>query len=169
MANNINVHVHFDDELSPLSPQEQFIIDEFKLYKSDSLSISLDNFVAPNEGIQAKEASIHSLFGRDRVFDFPPEFWARIHQENLSHVHYDIDNEWTAQLAQWDCTSNSSVVYSGFVLDDEHFHFVIHELLIDYNQKENFDAHDYYQKDDLKYYLDNAEYYRKVISEQVSS
>lgn len=67
-----DVVVHYDnEELDPLSPQQTFAIKEFKQYKINSLGISTDNFVAPNEGIQERKRSVHSLFGRDRVFERP--------------------------------------------------------------------------------------------------
>ena len=151
-----------DEEQESLSPQQKFVISEFKQYKIDSLSVTPTNFVAPNEGIQESEPSVHALFGRDRVFEHPSDMINDIHKENLSHVHYS-DNQWAPEMNQWDCTSNLAVVYSGFILEGDKYHFVVHELLINEDNHPEFDAHDYYGREDLDYYLENAAYYRKAI------
>ncbi|WP_325890990.1 hypothetical protein [Grimontia sp. NTOU-MAR1] len=158
----VNVKIIVDEDLDPLTPFQQFVVDEFKHYKQLSLTENPNNFIAPNEGIQAKRPSIHNLYGRDRVFDYPTKWAARIVKENLTHVHFDSEEQWDKNEPQWECTSKEAVVYSGFLMPDGTYHFVIHDLLLA-TDEEDFDAHDYYQEEDLKYYLDNSEYHRKKI------
>lgn len=151
------VFVYLNEDLEELTQEQTFAVGEFKQYKAISLSASTNNFVAPNEGIQFQEPSCHSLFGRDRVFEHPSHLITQIHQENLSHVHYS-DGTWEEHIAQWDCTSNMAVIYSGF----EHangFHFVIHEMIL----KPDEDAHDFYGTQDIEYYIGSARYYREEI------
>lgn len=162
-----HIVVHYDNEcLDPLSPQQSFVLKEFKQYKIDSLNITTDNFIAPNEGIQEQQPSVHSLFGRDRVFEWPSELLAAIHKENLAHIHYS-DGTWTNVMNQWDCTSNLSLVYSGFERNEQ-YHFVVHELLLNEEQDPDFDAHDHYETDDVQYYVDNARFLRQTIEENDS-
>lgn len=159
------VVVHYDSsELDPLTPPQHFALKEFKQYKIDSLHITTDNFVAPNEGIQEREPSVHSLFGRDRVFERPSHLINGIHKENIAHVHYN-DGTWRSNMTQWDSTSKQALVYSGFEYDGQ-FHFVVHEFLLDDGTDPNFDAHDHYKTEDVQYYIDNAAYLRRAIENQ---
>ncbi|NRB65583.1 MAG: type II toxin-antitoxin system YafO family toxin [Saprospiraceae bacterium] len=167
MSKDIHVNVTYDKELLPLTEAEQFVGNEFKNYKIDSLSQNPKNFVTPNEYIQSMYPSAHSLFGRDRVFDYPKKWFERIDFENLAHVHFNIKYEWNPSQKQWSCTSDSSVVYSAFVIDNVNYHFVIHELLLNTSNDDSFDAHEFYKPEDLKYFLDNAEYHRKIITKKV--
>ncbi|OBU13957.1 hypothetical protein AYY19_19550 [Photobacterium aquimaris] len=135
-----------------------FVIAEFKEYKTLSLSeVGADNFVAPNEGIQAVRSSVHNLFGRDRVFERPAKWVAYIQRENLTHVHFDREEQWHSDTPQWNCTSCESIVYSAFRMPDGRFVFVIHEFLF-LEQTDN--AHDNYEESDMDYYIRNAEYHR---------
>lgn len=68
-------------------------------------------------------------------------------------------------MNQWDCTSNLAVVYSGFELNDQ-FHFVVHELLLNEENDSSFDAHNFYEREDVEYYINNAEYIRQAIEGQ---
>ncbi|MEZ9492251.1 type II toxin-antitoxin system YafO family toxin [Vibrio splendidus] len=159
------VVVHYDtEELDPLSPEQTFVLKEFKKYKFDSLNITTDNFITPNEGIQEREPSVHSLFGRDRVFEKPSDLITGIHRENVAHIHYS-DGSWTSDMKQWYCTSNLALVYSGFELKDK-FHFVVHELLLNEDSEPDFDAHDSYEREDVEFYIENAEYLRKAVEKQ---
>ena len=150
------VEITIDDELKPLSKPQSFMISEFYQYKVDTLSDNKNNFITPNEFHQASYPSAHNLFGRDRVFDYPKSELTRIDFENIAHVHYNIDDAWKVSDKQWSCTSDSSVVYSGFILKGT-YHLIIHELLTE-------DAHQNYTEDDVDYYLDNAEYHRETIT-----
>ena len=160
--NNIKITSNTTDELLPLSEFQQFVIDEFIDYKLLSLTSSLGNFVTPNEVYQESNPSFHCLFGRDRLFISPHKWKINIDYENLSHVHFDKEELWSNVNPQWYCTSQYSLVYSAFSMSDVHFHFVIHDLLLNIEAKDNFDAHNSYTEDDIKYYLDNAEYYRRI-------
>lgn len=153
-----DIVVTVDDELKPLIPEVSYIVKEFTSYKTQTLLESNDNFVTPNEYLQQQYPSSHNLFGRDRVFDYPIELSGRIHLEKIAHVHYNINDYWESVTKQWDCKSNSSVVYSGFETLDT-YHFIIHELLLT-------DAHSNYSNEDIEYYLNNAEYHRKVLNKK---
>ncbi|MBE4578330.1 hypothetical protein BOO30_00135 [Vibrio navarrensis] len=158
-----NVHVHYDsEELDPLPEVHKFFLKEFKQYKIDSLSITTNNFVTPNEGIQEQIPSCHSLFGRDKVFEYPLNLINGIHRENLAHIHLS-DDSWDSTKPQWECTSNFAMVYSGFTLGKCDYHFVVHEILRD-DKGTKFDAHDYYTPSDIDYYIKNAAYYREQIA-----
>ncbi|MBY8211381.1 type II toxin-antitoxin system YafO family toxin [Vibrio fluvialis] len=157
-----NVHVHYDaEELDPLSPEHNFFLKEFKQYKIDSLSISTNNFVAPNEGIQETTPTCHNLFGRDRVFEHPIDLINDIHRENLAHVHLS-DGTWDTTRPQWECTSNFAIVYSGYTVGTYDYHFVVHEILHD-DIDASFDAHDSYTRDGIEYYIANARYLKEQL------
>lgn len=157
----LKVEVILDREVE-LNPERQSIIDEFKSYKTLSLSLTTNNFVAPNEGIQYKTVSCHSLFGRDRVFDFPLKWINHIHNENLTHVHIDLDGAWEADRFQWDCCSNESIVYSAFIKPDGTYCFTIIDFLINDEDSADFNAHNHYQEDDIENYLFIAEENREL-------
>ena len=153
----INVEVLVDYELEPINEEQQVIIDEFKEYKLRSLGVTTANFVAPNEGIQYTNPSIHIMFGRDRVFDFPIKWINHIHKENLTHVHIDLDGKWGKGTYQWDCRSSESIVYSAFIKNDGTYCFVIIAFLTNDNDDPKFDAHNSYKQDDIENYLFIAE------------
>lgn len=150
-----------EDEDSPQRKFQDYVVAEFLEYKKLSLTSSIQNFVAKNEGLQAKEVSAHNQFGRDRVFDHPHKLLAKIIHENVAHVHYDSEGAWPIDRVQWSCTSHESVVYSAFQ-EIGGYCFVIHELLLDLNQDPSFNAHDNYSFDDLDYYVKNAKYFREI-------
>ena len=52
---------------------------EFLEYKKLSITESADNFITPNEQKQHQTESIHSLFCRDRVSDYPEHLSTDIH------------------------------------------------------------------------------------------
>ncbi|MDP2559731.1 type II toxin-antitoxin system YafO family toxin [Psychrobium sp. 1_MG-2023] len=158
----VTVSVSHNEDLDPISKPHLFIIDEFKEYKQLSLSESTRNFVAPNEGIQAITPSAHSLFGRDRVFERPPELITDIHAFNLAHVHFDSRNAWDNETPQWECKSHESIVYSAFKLANSSYHFVILEMLLGEGLAK-FDAHNHYKFDDIEHYLLNAKYYQNTL------
>ncbi|MGE6101072.1 type II toxin-antitoxin system YafO family toxin [Aeromonas salmonicida] len=151
--------IQFEEGSSKRAVQD-YVVAEFCEYKRLSLTMSYNNFVAKNEGLQAKEPSIHSQFGRDRVFDHPQALLPSIIDENIAHVHYDGDAPWSPEKPQWYCTSHESVVYSAF-LEGDGYCFVIHDLLLNHDGDPDFDAHNYYSFKDLEYYVANAEYHRE--------
>ncbi|MFQ2510620.1 hypothetical protein [Aeromonas caviae] len=154
----VDPDIQFDSGSHHRAVQDD-VVAEFCEYKRLSLTMSYDNFVAKNEGLQAKEPSIHSQFGRDRVFDHPQDLLPGIIDENIAHVHYDGDATWSPDKPQWSCTSHESVVYSAF-RERDGFCFVIHDLLLDHDEDPDFDAHNHYSYKDLEYYVANAEYHR---------
>ena len=164
--NNISVKIIIDGELKPLNKESELIISEFKRFKIDSFNHSPDNFITTNEGIQKTQPSIHSLFGRDYVFEYPKKWAGKILDENLSHVHIDINNQWSENNAQWYCTSNESVVYSGFKLNSEKYCLVVHDLLTNEKDAPDFDAHNFYEEEDIEYYLKNSIYHREKITKK---
>ncbi len=160
MTTDVKITISFNEDVE-LDEVGSFISDEFLEYKKLSITDSADNFITPNEQIQHQTESIHSLFGRDRVFDYPVHLSTHIHYENLTHVHVDKDNTWGAGLTQWACTSKYSIVYSGFTLTNNHIHLIVHDLLINKDGDADFDAHNFYNNDDVEYYINSAAYYRK--------
>ncbi|MDD9228990.1 hypothetical protein PVL97_04900 [Aeromonas hydrophila] len=161
---NVRVIVEPDIQLEDGTPQrvyQDYVVAEFCEYKRLSLNSSYSNFVAKNEGLQAKEPSEHNQFGRDRVFDHPHRLLPQIINENVAHVHYDSSGVWPLERPQWSCTSHESIVYSAFK-EGGGYCFVIHDLLLDNDADPDFDAHNQYSFDDLKYYVANAEYHRKM-------
>ena len=127
MTTNVKITISFNDDVE-LDEVGSFISDEFLEYKKLSITESANNFITPNEQIQHQTESIHSLFGRDRAFDYPEHLSTDIHYENLTHV--DKDNIWVAGLTQWACTSKYSIIYSGFTLTNNHIYLIVHDLLI---------------------------------------
>ena len=75
--------IQFEEGSSKRAVQD-YVVAEFCEYKQLSLTMSYNNFVAKNEGLQAKEPSIHSQFGRDRVFDHPQALLPSIIDENIN-------------------------------------------------------------------------------------
>lgn len=154
----VDPDIQFEEGTQKRAVQD-YVVAEFCEYKRLSLTMSYDNFVAKNEGLQAKEPTIHAQFGRDRVFDKPEKLLPGIIDENIAHVHYDGDVTWSLEKPQWYCTSHESVVYSAFKEEDGYC-FVIHDLLLDHGDYPNFDAHTHYSFEDLEYYIENAKYHR---------
>ncbi|MFA0085365.1 hypothetical protein [Vibrio sp. 10N.261.51.F12] len=165
IPSKVNVKVSYTSEYHPLSFGQNKAINALKDYKQISLSEEPTlNFVAPPEGIQSMKEPVHPALGRDKVFEFPEHLINGIHKENLSHIHYS-DGTWPRNAMQWDCTSNLALVYSGIKLSKYDYHFVVHDFLINEAQEQNFDAHHCY-KQDMQYYIDNAEYYRQIIEDK---
>jgi hypothetical protein len=139
----------------------KFVTNEFLEYKKLTFTQSDHNFITPNELYQEQNVSLNSLFGRDRVFDYPQRLFTDIHFENLTHVHVDKDNIWDLNEKQWFCRSQYSIVYSGFKVQTDHVHLVIHDLLLNTDGDPDFNAHDFYNESDIEYYLDSAAFYRE--------
>lgn len=97
---------------------------EFVDYKQNS-----DRHAAPTRREQEEYASISVLFGRDRPnVDEEAPFPQR--QETLSHLHSrQDDSEWNDEdgdlLAQWECTSDSYLIYSYFVYDGKRHYYIV--------------------------------------------
>jgi len=145
-----------------LNDAEKYIVEEFKTYKTISLSNSLDNFTTPNEeSTQREETSVHPLFGRDRIFDFPERVLTLIWKENLAHVHIDSDGEWDIPTFQWFTTSKNSLIYSAFKYEDTYV-FVVLDILKDYDKEDTKGAHNYYKESDVVNFIELAEWHRTV-------
>ncbi|MCD9544184.1 hypothetical protein GLP24_04880 [Photobacterium carnosum] len=152
-----------------LSPPEQFIVEQFKLYKELSIQQNPnDNFAAPNEeSTQRQEPSLHSFFGRDRIFDFPKDLLAKIWIDNLAHIHIDTDAEWSEPpKVQWYTTSKNALIYSAFKYTDKkddinELVFVVHEILSDFDPEDESGAHKYYKRSYIEELLVLAEWHRE--------
>lgn len=160
MSNSGKVTLSINSNVD-MCEEAKYYADEFLLYKEYSLEDNIDNFATKNEQHQKRETPVHATFGRDRVFDYPRKYFVDIDFENLAHVHVDIDGVWDVNnTSQWNCTSQYSIVYSGFKVSDLHFHFIIHDLHLNFDNYVEFDAHDNYEKEDIEYYLECSSFFR---------
>ncbi|MBW0280699.1 hypothetical protein B4O99_14350 [Shewanella xiamenensis] len=144
-----------------ITEAEQFIVDEFKVYKQISMSLGHVNFATPNEQTtQLTDVSVHQFFGRDRVFDFPQSIISEIWHENLTHVHIDSDGVWDeVPVVQWYATSKNALIYSAFPTETEYV-FVVHEILKDFEEADETGAHKYYTREDIENWLELAKWER---------
>lgn len=128
------------------------IYEEFKNYKSKSLTHS-----RPTNAHQKQYFSISPLFGRDR-YNADDKQKIELAAEQLTHVHVKQKNSvWLDEdndpLAQWDCTSNSYLIYSYFVHGGTRNYYVI--AFIDNN------AHAHWEDENSKLlWLKDAKEYR---------
>lgn len=156
-----------DHELEPLNAQQTILKDAFTLYKELSLTQSNNNFITPPIGIQMSKPSVHPSFGRDTEFEKPDSLINDILEYKLTKVHVDTKEAWLPHKEQWNCKSNESIVYSGFVMPSGTYCIVILDFLIDNGSADNFDAHDSYTSDDIDSYLDIAHENREnILTEQ---
>ncbi|WP_418358391.1 type II toxin-antitoxin system YafO family toxin [Shewanella basaltis] len=148
-------------ENGQITEAEQFIVEEFKIYKKVSMSLGHVNFATPNENTtQLTEESVHQLFGRDRIFDFPDDLITEIWSQHLTHVHIDSDGIWDeTPVVQWHATSKNALIYSAFPTETEYV-FVVHEILKDFEANDEKGAHKFYTKDDITIWLELAEWER---------
>ena len=142
-----------DHELEPLNAQQTILKNEFTLYKELSLIQSSNNFITPPIGIQMSKPSVHPSFGRDTEFEKPDSLINDILEYKLTKVHVDTRAAWLPHKEQWNCKSNESIVYSGFVMPSGTYCIVIIEFLVDNGVTEKFDAHDSYKSDDIEDFL----------------
>ncbi|EGR4373610.1 hypothetical protein DDM70_14610 [Vibrio cholerae] len=160
-----------DKDLLPLNPQQTILRDEFETYKRVSLSRATKNFITPSVGDQMAMPSDHPSFGRDTEFERPEFLITDIHNYHLTKVHLDTRAAWKPHKKQWYCTSNESIVYSGFITPDGTYIFVIIAFLIAENatSPDDFDAHKSYTDEDVDYFLDiAAENKEDFLTDQVS-
>lgn len=99
-------------------------IQEFDAYKRNS-----DRHSAPTRQEQEEYASISPLFGRDRRNVDTEEPFLQA-QETLSHLHNRQDDSvWTDEegdpLSQWECTSDSYLIYSYFVHNGIRYYYIV--------------------------------------------
>lgn len=139
---------HHNLKLNPLFLE---IYKEFKFYKEDSAP---DEHAAPSNHIQKTYCSIHPLFGRDR-FDKVNKV---ANVEEIQHLHVreelSIWEDEEGHLCQWECTSDTHLIYSYFYHKDKHYYY-----LIEFYKK---NAHLQYV-DDIRYFIEEAKKYRLSI------
>lgn len=130
---------------------------EFETYKRSS-----DRHARPTKTEQNEYASISGLFGRDRAnVDEEKPFLQK--QEDLGHLHAkQHDSEWGDEdgdpLVQWECTSNSYIIYSYFVHAS-----VRHYYVVDFIDDE---AHASWDNQEAKMmWIQEAKAYRLTIQE----
>ncbi|MFM2601749.1 hypothetical protein [Vibrio diabolicus] len=154
----MKLKVVVDRDLLPLNQQQQILRNEFETYKKLSLERAPKNFITPSVGDQMAMPSDHPSFGRDTEFERPSSLINDIHRYRLTKVHVDTRTAWKPHKKQWHCTSNESIVYSGFIAPDGTYIFVIIEFLIDPSATSlsNFDAHKSYTDKDVDNFLDIA-------------
>jgi len=104
------------------SPEFLEIYNEFQEYKKGSAP---DEHAAPTRYVQEQYPCISEILGRDRF-----EKWAeKARLEEIQHIHViqerSIWKDEQGQLVQWDCTSNSYLVYSYFFHDNKHHYYVL--------------------------------------------
>jgi hypothetical protein len=150
------------EEPENITEAEDFIVREFKEYKQVSMALGEVNFATPNEQTtQLKTVSVHSLFGRDRIFDFPQDVLTDIWKEHLTHVHIDTDGVWPeTPRVQWHTTSKNALIYSAFNTEQEYV-FVVHEILKDFESTDDDGAHKYYTRQDILDWLELAVWERE--------
>lgn len=113
------------EELKKKESDSNFIelIEAFKEYKRNS---EANEIAAPTRHTQENMEPVSPLFGRDRFFKNPED--AR--RQELYHLHvfqeksiwFDGDSD---MLAQWECKSDSYLIYSYFKLDNTHYFYII--------------------------------------------
>lgn len=160
MAKNdtIKVTASFDEEYLVNIPEAADFTGMLRDYKQASFAAEPQNIITPNENIQMQQPCIHPFFGRDREFDYPKRLLTDIRYENLTHVHLvDPTAADATTQPQWYRTSNASLVYSGFHVDDDHFHLYVLDLLND----PDGDAHKEYGSN-IEVYLEYAAHYRRT-------
>ncbi|MGF1719475.1 type II toxin-antitoxin system YafO family toxin [Vibrio kyushuensis] len=154
----MKLKVVVDKDLTPLNQHQTLLRDEFETYKQISLERASNNFITPSVGEQMAMPSDHPSFGRDTEFERPEQLINDIHRYRLTKVHVDTRKAWTLHKKQWNCTSNESIVYSGFITPNNTYIFVIIEFLISVNAAgpNTYDAHESYTAQDVDDYLDIA-------------
>ena len=136
------------------------VVSEFKKYKQVSLQQTQKNFATPNEESYQKQLiSVHPLFGRDRIFDFPQHLATEIFGENLAHIHIDTDGQWDESKLQWYATSKNALIYSAFIHAGGPV-FVVHDILKDFDENDTKGAHAYYESHDIANWLELARWHR---------
>ena len=134
------------------------VFEQFKEYKELSNS---DEHPRPKNHFQKKNESASPFFGRDR---FDPAH-KDSHSEELQHIHYWMEGcEWEFEndepKAQWDCTSNTYLVYSYFKHNGTHYYYLI-DFLID-----TAHGHDGDYIPSVDIFIDQAKEYRLSVKNE---
>lgn len=117
------INIHCCDKLAADVEFAPFY-QEFESYKRNS-----DRHARPTKTEQNEYASISALFGRDRAnVDEEKPFLQK--QEDLGHLHTkQDDSDWVDKdgdpIVQWECTSNSYIIYSYFVHGSVRHYYVV--------------------------------------------
>lgn len=111
--------------LNKVSDDPDFIdlFNKFQYYKEHS---EPHEIATPSRKVQEETEGLIAEFGRDRFFKNPQH--AR--KDDLTHLHLFTDDcEWFDEdgspKVQWECTSNSYLVYSYFESNDVHVFYLI--------------------------------------------
>lgn len=111
--------------LTQVADDKDFIdlFDKFQYYKENS---EPHEIATPSRRIQEETESLIAEFGRDRFFKNPTD--AR--RDDLTHLHLFTDNcDWLDEdgtpKVQWECTSNSYLIYSYFEHNGVHVFYLI--------------------------------------------
>ncbi|ELI0636756.1 type II toxin-antitoxin system YafO family toxin [Vibrio harveyi] len=158
----VKVKIVVDRDLEPLNPQREKLKAAFAQYKEISLAKGDVNFITPPIGVQMTKVPDHPSFGRDTEFEEPRELINEIFEYNLSKVHVDTRAAWKPTVNQWYCTSNESIVYSGFKMPCGTYCFVIIDFLVVDGDAE-FNSHNHYKTSDIDNFLDIAHDNRETI------
>lgn len=126
------------------------IFEEFCYYKENSDS---HEHPSPTRYTQETYECLSPLFGRDRFDKKYPE----ASNQNIQHLHVkQANSNWDfpngSAKAQWECTSDSYLVYSYFKHNDIHHYFVIEFY--------KSGGHAQYEQD-VQIFIHEAEQYRQ--------
>lgn len=106
-----------------ISDDLDLIADEFLIYKEASKN---REHPAPSRKVQETYVSASEMFGRDRFDKLSKD----AQKEEIQHLHVrQEDSIWEDEegygYAQWNCTSDSYLVYSYFKHQDDHYYYFI--------------------------------------------
>jgi hypothetical protein len=155
MAVIVKPHKELQNKIDSTGSLITTAIDEFTEYKNTSC-ISTE-IPTPTTVEQKEYQGLHDSFGRDRQFSSPDECKAL----DIHHVHvFQGGCNWgddNVVVAQWDCTSNSYLVYSYFLSARQNHIFCILDFIAD-------NAHDIYEQPELEqinYWIDKAKSFKE--------
>lgn len=151
-AKKSNIHFQLTDKLAT-TPNFEQILEDFKFYKRNS---NPQEHPRPANHFQKKYDSVSYYFGRDK-FDTRH---AQARKEEIQHVHYREQNSnWENSngnpKSQWQCTSNTYLVYSYFYHDNINYYY-----LIDFINKSAHNDDNAIYRESITTYLDKALAYR---------
>ena len=113
------------DTLNKVSDDPDFIdlFNKFQYYKENS---EPHEIATPSRKVQEETEGLIAEFGRDRFFKNPQH----ASQDDLTHLHLFTDDcEWLDEdgtpKVQWECTSNSYLIYSYFESNGIHVFYLI--------------------------------------------
>ncbi|OTG72378.1 hypothetical protein B9T26_10640 [Acinetobacter sp. ANC 4169] len=151
----LTIQFHVSDKLKN-NQNYNFILEDFEYYKVNSND---KEHPRPANHFQQKTESTSYYFGRDR-FD-TKNYQAR--KEEIQHVHYREENSaWEysdgSTKPQWECTSNTYLVYSYFKHNGCNYYY-----LIDFIEKNAHNNENAIYKESISNYLTQAKTFRLSI------